>query len=248
MTELKIPKCWKISSKPHNFCAGCGYPLMYKALGYNIDELKIQNKTFVGLDIGCALLSWDFLNVDTMQTHHGRTIPVVVGLKKARPDAVGIAIVGDGGAYAIGVQHLINARMRNEPITVIVINNAVYGMTGGQEAPTTLPGQMTSTTVAGADSHILQGPRMLSEMLDEDVYIARATVDNPVQLKNYIRKALEWQINNKGFSLVEVLSFCPTNWHTNAKETREFLNKMKKVYLVGEFKPANVKPKENATS
>lgn len=245
MTNLTIPKCWKVSSKPHNFCAGCGYPLMYKALGYNIDEMKIQNKTFVGLDIGCALLSWDFLNVDTMQTHHGRTIPVTVGVKKARPDAVSIAIVGDGGGYAIGVQHLINARMRNEPITVIVINNAVYGMTGGQEAPTSLPGQKTSTTVKGADSHLIQGPRMLTEMLDDEVYIARATVDNSVQLKNYIRKALEWQINNKGFSLVEVLSFCPTNWHTDAKETKEFLNKLKKQYPVGEFKAAKRKPKES---
>ena len=190
---------------------------------------------FIGLDIGCALLSWDFFNVDTMQTHHGRTIPVVVGLKKARPKAVGIAIVGDGGGYAIGLQHLISARMRNEPITVIVINNAVYGMTGGQEAPTSLPGQKTSTTVTGADDHFINGPRMLANMLDEKVYIARGAVDNAIQLKKYIKRALEWQINNNGFSLVEVLSFCPTNWHTNAHQTREFLNKLKSEYPIGEF-------------
>ncbi|MFH1667581.1 MAG: thiamine pyrophosphate-dependent enzyme [Candidatus Komeilibacteria bacterium] len=209
---------------------------MYKALGANIDEMKLQNKTFIGLDIGCALLSWNFFNVDTMQTHHGRTIPVVVGFKKAQPDSVGIAIVGDGGGYAIGAQHLINARMRNEPMTVIVVNNAVYGMTGGQEAPTSLPGQITSTSVTGADQHIIQGPRMLTEMLDDEVYIARGSVDNLIQLKTFIKRALEWQINNKGFSMVEVLSFCPTNWHTNAKQTREFLETMKQRYPVGEFK------------
>jgi 2-oxoglutarate ferredoxin oxidoreductase subunit beta len=129
MANLAFPKCWKISSKPHNYCPGCGYPLLYKALGWNIDELKIQPRTFLGIDIGCALLAWDFFNIDTMQTHHGRTIPVAVGLKKARPEAVGIAVVGDGGAYAIGLQHLISARLRNDPITVIVINNSVYGMT-----------------------------------------------------------------------------------------------------------------------
>ena len=236
MSDLTVPKCWKLSSKPHNFCPGCGYPIMYKALGANIDEMKLQNKTFIGLDIGCALLSWDFFNVDTMQTHHGRTIPVVVGFKKAQPDSVGIAIVGDGGGYAIGAQHLINARMRNEPMTVIVVNNAVYGMTGGQEAPTSLPGQITSTSVTGADQHIIQGPRMLTEMLDDEVYIARGSVDNLIQLKTFIKRALEWQINNKGFSMVEVLSFCPTNWHTNAKQTREFLETMKQRYPVGEFK------------
>jgi len=209
---------------------------MYKALGENIDEMKLQNKTFIGLDIGCALLSWDFFNVDTMQTHHGRTIPVVVGFKKVQPDSVGIAIVGDGGGYAIGAQHLINARMRNEPMTVIVVNNAVYGMTGGQEAPTSLPGQITSTSVTGADQHIIQGLRMLTEMLDDEVYIARGSVDNLIQLKTFIKRALEWQINKKGFSLVEVLSFCPTNWHTDAKQTRAFLNTMKQRYPVGEFK------------
>jgi 2-oxoglutarate ferredoxin oxidoreductase subunit beta len=159
-----------------------------------------------------------------------------VGLKKARPEAVGIAVVGDGGAYAIGLQHLISARLRNDPITVIVINNSVYGMTGGQEAPTTLPGQITSTSVAGADNHLIQGPELLAKMAAEEVYIARGSVDNPLQLKTYLRRALEWQINKQGFSLVEVLSFCPTNWHTDAHQTREFLNKLKQQYPLGEFK------------
>ena len=126
--------------------------------------------------------------------------------------------------------------MRNEPMTVIVVNNAVYGMTGGQEAPTSLPGQITSTSVTGADQHIIQGLRMLTEMLDDEVYIARGSVDNLIQLKTFIKRALEWQINKKGFSLVEVLSFCPTNWHTDAKQTRAFLNTMKQRYPVGEFK------------
>lgn len=230
-----FPKCWKISSKPHNFCPGCGHPIVLKALGWAIDELGIQNKTAFGIDIGCSLLAWDFFNLDTIQTHHGRTVPVMVGLKLAKPESVAIAYLGDGGAYAIGAQHLINTRVRNNPITIIIVNNANYGMTGGQEAPTTLPGQITSTTPQGADDHILKGIEMVASMLQDNAYIVRGTVDNPVQLKIFIRNALKWQMERKGLGIVEVLSYCPTNWQTDAKKTREFLEKIKKYYPLGEF-------------
>lgn len=230
-----FPKTWKESSKPHSFCPGCGHPIVLKALSWAIEELKIHDKTAFGIDIGCSLLAWDFLNLDTVQTHHGRTVPVMVGLKLAKPDSVSIAYVGDGGAYAIGAQHLVNSVYRNNNITIIVVNNANYGMTGGQEAPTTLQGQITPSTPKGADSHFLDGVKMAASICGEDAYIARGTVDNPVQLKIFIRKALEFQMQGKGISIVEALSFCPTNWLTNAKETRRFLEKMKKVYPVGEF-------------
>jgi len=230
-----FPKNWKISSKPHNFCPGCGHPIVLKALGWAVDELGIQNKTAFGIDIGCSLLAWDFFNIDTIQTHHGRTVPVMIGLKLAKPEAIAIAYVGDGGAYAIGAQHLINTRMRNNPITIIIVNNANYGMTGGQEAPTTLPGQITTTTPTGADNYILKGIEMVASMVQDSAYIARGAVDNPVQLKIFIRNALQWQIDKKGISIIEVLSYCPTNWQTDAKQTIEFLAKMKKYYPVGEF-------------
>lgn len=233
--QLPWPKCWKKSSKPHKFCPGCGHPIILKMLGEIIDELKIQNNTLFGVDIGCALLAWDFFNIDTIQTHHGRTVPVIVGAKRAKPDAICIAYVGDGGAYAIGAQHLVNSRMRNENITTIVVNNANYAMTGGQEAPTTIPKQITSTTVSGADKHYLQGPEMVFKMSNTPAYIARASVDNPIQLKMFLKKAIEWQMQGKGFSFIEILSFCPTNWKTDAKSTLAFLNKLKTIYPVGEL-------------
>ena len=233
--NLAWPKTWKKSSKPHKFCPGCGHPIVLKMLGEIIDELKLQNNTLFGVDIGCSLLAWDFFNIDTIQTHHGRTVPLIVGAKKARPDALCLAYVGDGGAYAIGAQHLVNSRIRNENITTIVINNANYGMTGGQDAPTSIPGQKTSTTINGADEFYMLGPEMVKNISDKPAYIARGSVDNPLQLKIFLKKAIEWQLAGKGFSFVEILSFCPTNWKTNAKDTLGFLNKLKTIYPVGEI-------------
>lgn len=233
--NLSWPVCYKKSSKPHNFCPGCGHPIILKMLGNVIDELNLQNNTLFGIDIGCSLLAWNFFNIDTIQTHHGRTIPVIVGAKRSKKDIIGIAYLGDGGAYAIGMQHLISARMRNENITVIIVNNANYGMTGGQEAPTTIEGQITSTTQSGADKYFLQGPELLLSASEKPAYIARGCVDNPIQLKGFIKKAIEFQMQEKGFSFVEVLSFCPTNWKTDAKKTIEFMNKLKTIYPVKEF-------------
>ena len=230
-----FPKCIKLSSKPNTFCPGCGHQMILKELGFVIDELNIQKKTLLGLDIGCSLLAWDFFNVNSLQTHHGRTIPVTVGYKKVRPNSVSIAYLGDGGAYAIGAQHLVSSAMRNDNITVIVVNNTTYAMTGGQEAPTTIPNEITSTTPGGADEHFLRGPE-LARNVNPDAYIVRAAVTHPQLVSNYLKKAINWQIDNKGFSMVEVLSFCPTNWKTNTtKEGWEYMDKIKNVYKVGEI-------------
>ncbi|MDD2433050.1 MAG: thiamine pyrophosphate-dependent enzyme, partial [Clostridia bacterium] len=148
-TVPKMPKSWRVETKPHKFCPGCGHGLVLKALGEAIDELDIQDRVVFGCDIGCSLLAWDFFNVDIVQTHHGRTTPVMVGVKRARPDRICIAYMGDGGGYAIGAQHLVNAATRNEKITAILVNNCNYGMTGGQMAPTTLPEMKTETTPYG---------------------------------------------------------------------------------------------------
>ncbi|PJA93022.1 MAG: 2-oxoglutarate synthase [Candidatus Komeilibacteria bacterium CG_4_9_14_3_um_filter_37_5] len=234
MSNLVIPHCWKLSSKPHRFCPGCGYPLLMKALGANIDEMNIQNQTFLSLDIGCSLLAWDFFNVDTTQTHHGRTIPLAVGYKMSQPNNIALAMIGDGGGYAIGLQHLIHARLRNDNITVILVNNANYGMTGGQRAPTSIRGQKTATGVIVSDWQI-DGIKLLTSISPAPVYLARAAVDNQIQMKKYLASALQWQQQKKGFSFVEILSFCPTNWHTNAGATLAYLKELKIKYPLGEF-------------
>ncbi len=241
MADIIMPKCWRLETKPHKFCPGCGHGLILKALGQAIDDLGIQGKTALGCDIGCSLLSWDFFNIDTVQTHHGRTTPVMTGIKRANPGLICIAYMGDGGGYAIGSQHLVNAAARNEKITVILANNTVYAMTGGQMAPTTMPGQKTETSPYGRDvdatGRPMQGPEMVSAITGEGAYVARGTIANMRQLKAYLKKALENQAQGRGFSFVEALSTCPTNWRTNAQETWKYVeDTMPKHFRIGEIK------------
>lgn len=241
MPELKMPRCWRLETKPHKFCPGCGHGLIFKALGEAIDELGIQGQTIFGCDIGCSLLAWDFFNMDTVQTHHGRTTPVMTGIKRANPELIVIAYMGDGGGYAIGSQHLVNAAARNEKITVLLANNTVYAMTGGQMAPTTMPGQKTETSPYGRDPRYtgppMLGPEMVAAITDKNAYVARGTVNNLQQLKAYMKKALQNQLDGNGFSFVESLSLCPTNWRTNAGETWRFVEReMTNYFKVGEVK------------
>ncbi len=233
-TKLAFPKSARLESKPHLFCPGCGHPEVLKALGFAIDELGLQKKTAFGVDIGCSLLAWDFFNMDTIETHHGRTIPTMVGFKRANPDAVCIAYVGDGGAYAIGVGGLIGAAMRDENILVIVVNNAVYAMTGGQESPTTLPGMKVATAPCGADSHFVRAPEMIRN-INPNAFVARGITTVQVGLRKMMKDALQHQLEHKGFAFLEVLSQCPLNWKTMDKpqETFDFLEKtLAKTYTV----------------
>jgi len=239
-----IPKCYKKESLPHLFCPGCGYGVILKSLGFTIDQLKIAHQTVLGLDIGCALLAWNLFNVDTIQTHHGRTIPVMAGLKLAKPKAIALALVGDGGAYAIGLQSLLHSAHRNDPLTVIVVNNSLYAMTGGQMAPTTLEGEITTTTPLGRDCQKtglpFLGPETVIPLTNQFAYVARVSIRNPIVLEETFKKAILNQMKGKGFSLVEVLSVCPTNWKTDAEKTFQFLQEMENYYRLGEIK----KPKE----
>jgi 2-oxoglutarate ferredoxin oxidoreductase subunit beta len=236
-----MPRSWRPETKPHKFCPGCGHGIVLRVLGEAIDDLGIQDRVVFGCDIGCSLLAWDFFNVDTVQTHHGRTTPVMVGMKRANPELIVVAYMGDGGGYAIGTQHLVNAATRNDRITVILVNNTQYGMTGGQMAPTTLPGQKTETTPYGRDPELtgypMQGPEMVASITREGAYVARGTVARPRQLKEFVKRALQNQMAGRGFSFVEALSTCPTNWRTNAEDTWKFLEKeMTKYFRVGEVK------------
>lgn len=239
--QPKMPRSWRKETKPHKFCPGCGHGIILKFLGEAIDELEIHDRVIFGCDIGCSLLSWDFFNLDSVQTHHGRTIPVMTGIKRARPELICIAYMGDGGGYAIGAQHMVSAAARNEKIMVLLANNTLYAMTGGQMAPTTMTGQKTETSPYGREPEAtgfpLQGPEMVASITPEGAYVARSSIANLRQLKGVLKKALVNQINGNGFSFVEALSSCPTNWRTNAVETWSFVeNEMSRHFKTGEFK------------
>jgi 2-oxoglutarate ferredoxin oxidoreductase subunit beta len=244
-----IPKSWHLESKPHKFCPGCGHGIVLKVLGEVIDELEIQDRMVFGVDIGCSLLAWDFFDVDTVQTHHGRTNPVMVGIKRANPNAICVAYMGDGGGYAIGSQHLVNSAFRNEKIMAIVVNNCNYGMTGGQMSPTTLPGQKTETSPYGRDpketGNPTLGPEMVAAIASPGAYVARGSVSNIKQLKRFTKKAMENQIAGNGFSFLEVISSCPTNWRTNAKQTWAFMEEdMATYFKTGELRTSDESKEE----
>jgi 2-oxoglutarate ferredoxin oxidoreductase subunit beta len=235
MNEPLMPKCYKKSSKPSNFCSGCGHSLVLKNLGVVIDDMGIAKKSVFATDIGCSLLAWDFYDIDTIQSHHGRAGTVSVGLKRALPKSIVIAYMGDGGGYSIGLHHLIHMAKRNEPVTVILVNNTVFAMTGGQAAPTTIQNEVTESTPNGSytDDRPIFGPELLKNVASKKAFLARAAVTDLPQLKNYLKRALDNQVKNNAFSFVEVLSWCPVNWKKDARECEEYLDDLKKIYKTG---------------
>lgn len=237
-TTFAMPNSLNQKTKPSLFCPGCGENMILKHMGVVIDKIKAQAKTTLVIDIGCTLLAWNYYNFDTVQSHHGRSVSVSVGFKMMRDKRNVIALMGDGGAYAIGLQSLIHAAFRNDPITAIVINNTEYAMTGGQMAPTSIIGEVTSTSPLGKNEKeagpAFHGPELIKQIANSDAFIARATVSNPAMMEIIIEKALATQAKGN-FSMVEVLSICPTNWKMNAKESFDFLSKLEKIYPIGEI-------------
>lgn len=219
--------------KHSTFCPGCGQPIIFQTMYRVIKEKGLEQKSVLGLDIGCSLLAWDLLPMNTFQTHHGRVVATMTGFKRARPDLLAVAYTGDGGAYAIGLQCLIYAAKRNDPVLVVVCNNAVYAMTGGQSAPTTFSGQKTDTAPSGNKETPFLGPELI-RTVNEKAYIARTAMNNLKDLQEKITKAVDAQLAGN-FSLVEVLSYCPVNWHTFGPKTNEYLEGMKKVFKLGEL-------------
>ena len=234
-----LAKAQNAEAGASKFCPGCGHGMILKTLAHTIDDLNLQEKAVFGCDIGCSLLSWNYMNVDSVQTHHGRTTPVIYGVTRANPGTVGIAYMGDGGGLAIGSQHLVNAAVRAENMLIGLANNTNYGMTGGQMAPTTMPGQKTETTPYGRDCEVTgkpaRGAEMVASIVDpEKGYVARASVSNLRSLKKTFTKALK-NVEKGGFSFVEVLSICPLNWRTNNEGTWDRLKTMESFFEVKEF-------------
>ncbi len=234
-----LAKAQNAEAGASKFCPGCGHGMILKTLAHTIDDLNLQEKAVFGCDIGCSLLSWNYMNVDSVQTHHGRTTPVIYGVTRANPGTVGIAYMGDGGGLAIGSQHLVNAAVRAENMLIVLANNTNYGMTGGQMAPTTMPGQKTETTPYGRDCEVTgkpaRGAEMVASIVDpEKGYVARASVSNLRSLKKTFTKALK-NVEKGGFSYVKVLSICPLNWRTNNEGTWDRLKTMESFFEVKEF-------------
>ncbi len=236
--RFSMPDCFNLASKPSLFCPGCGQSMFLKHLGSVIDQQKIIDKITLAIDIGCSLLAWNYFDFDIIQTHHGRVVPTAVGYKMAREKRIIIAIMGDGGGYAIGLQSLLHAAFRNNPITTFVMNNTEYSMTGGQMAPTTMSKELTTTSPEGKEEKLFGGaflgPELVRQAANSDAYIARASVSNPVILETIIKKAILAQTTGN-FAFVEVLTICPTNWKTDVAGSFEFLGKMEKIYPVGEI-------------
>ena len=201
-----------------HFCPGCGHSIIHRLIAEVIDEFGIRGKTVGVPPAGCAVLAYNYIDIDMGEAPHGRAIAVATGIKRARPDLVVFTYQGDGDIAAIGTAETIHAANRGERLTVIFVNNGVYGMTGGQMAPTTILGQTTTTTPGGRIALRDGYPLDLSQMLAVaagSVYIERTSVTSPknvIKTKKAIKKAFQVQMDDLGFSLVEVLSPCPINW------------------------------------
>ncbi len=210
------PKSLKKSA--FHYCPGCGHSIVHRVVCEVIDGLGIRDRTIGVPPPGCSVFAYNYFDVDMAESAHGRGAAVATGIKRAFPEAVVFAYQGDGDLAAIGTAETVHAANRGERITTIFINNAVYGMTGGQMAPTTMTGQKTTTSPYGRDAQLDGYPIKMSEMLallNGAVYIERVAVNSPANIrkaKKAIRKAFQVQLDNLGYSLVEVLSPCPTNW------------------------------------
>jgi 2-oxoglutarate ferredoxin oxidoreductase subunit beta len=228
---------------PTHYCPGCGHGIIHRLVAEVIDELGIREKTAVVAPVGCAVLLYNYFDVDAYEAAHGRAPAIATGCKRVRPDLVVFTYQGDGDYAAIGTAEAVHVAMRGEKVTTIFVNNAIYGMTAGQMAPTTLVGQKTTTSINGRAPETAGYPIRMCEIiatLQGAAYVARVAVSSPkyvVQAKKAIKKAFETQIKGLGYSLVEVLSQCPTNWHMTPVESAKWVEeKMMQCYPLGEFK------------
>ena len=214
---------------PTHYCPGCTHGVIHKLVAEVIDELGILDKTIAVAPVGCSVLMYNYFACDVFEAAHGRAPATATGIKRTNPDKVVVTYQGDGDLAAIGMAEIVHAATRGENITSVFVNNCIYGMTGGQMAPTTLPGQVTETTPYGRDVKLAGYPIRVSELISTltgACYVERVSVDtipNIKKAKKAIKRAFEYQLAGKGFSMVEVLSICPTNWGLSPQESMEWL-------------------------
>lgn len=232
-----------LTDNQFHYCPGCTHGIIHRLVAESLEELGVLGKSIGVASVGCSVFSYNYFNCDMIQAAHGRAPAVATGAKRADSDKVVFTYQGDGDLAAIGTAETVHAAARNENITIIFVNNAIYGMTGGQMAPTTLPGQVTQTSPYGRDVTVVGYPVRVSEMLAQvegASYIERVAVNNVKNIKNAkkaILHAFKNQIEGKGFSLIEVLSTCPTNWGLSPQESLKWLEEnMQTHYPLGVFK------------
>jgi len=226
-----------------SYCPGCSHGIVNRLMAEVIDELDIRGRTIGVAPVGCSVTAYDFFNLDMAQAAHGRAPAVATGIKRANPDSIVFAYQGDGDLASIGTAETVHAATRGENITVIFINNAIYGMTGGQMAPTSLPGQVTQTSPYGRDVKTAGFPIRVCEMLatlDGPALVQRVSVDTPKnirQAKAAIKKAFSYQVDGVGYSIIEVISSCPTNWGLSPEAALGWLREnMLPYYPLGVYK------------
>ena len=233
-----------LTNVPFHYCPGCTHGIVHRLVAEVLDELGVEGKTVGVAPVGCSVFAYNYFNCDMVEAAHGRAPAVATGVKRADPDNhIVFTYQGDGDLASIGMAETVHSAARNENITVIFINNAIYGMTGGQMAPTSLPGQVTQTSPYGRDVNHCGYPIRVCEMLSElegPEYLERVTVNNVKNVKNAkkaIKKAFQNQIDKKGFSLVEVVSSCPTNWGMTPQEALKWIDtNMLEYYPLGVYK------------
>ncbi len=240
-TIYKRPE--SITTNTTIYCPGCGHGVVQRIIGEIIDELGVREKTIGVAPVGCAVLSYDYFNMDVSEAAHGRAPAVATGIKRSLPDKIIFTYQGDGDLAAIGTAEIVHAAARGENITVIFVNNAIYGMTKGQMAPTTLLSQKTTTTKKGRMAEVSGYPIKVCEMLatlDGTTYLERTSISSIpdiLKTKRAIKKAFMCQMQNKGFSLIEVLSNCPTNWKMPVNESLKWIrNVMTNTFPLGVVK------------
>lgn len=241
--NLVFRKSPVLTDKVMHYCPGCSHGTVHNLVAEVIEDLGIQDKTIGVSPVGCSVFAYNYLHIDWSQAAHGRACAVATAIKRTNPDKMVFTYQGDGDLAAIGTAETIHACNRGENIVVIFINNAIYGMTGGQMAPTSLPGQVTQTTPYGRDTNTAGYPVKVCEMLstlDGVAFAQRVTVDcvkNVNIARKAIKKAFQNQIEGKGYSIVEVLSTCPTNWGMSPVEALKWLNdNMIPYYPLGVYK------------
>ena len=243
MTDKIFARPQALRDVPFHYCPGCHHGIIHRLVAEVIDELGINDKAIGIAPVGCSVLAYEYFNCDMYEAAHGRAPAVATGVKRVHPDAVVFTYQGDGDLAAIGCAEIVHAAARGEKITTIFVNNAIYGMTGGQMSPTTLIEQVTNTSPYGRKAEATGLPIRVAEMLatlDGAKYIARVAVNNPANMakaKLAIKKAFEVQLHGEGFAMVEVLSTCPTNWGMTPLDSSDWLEEnMIPHYPLGTFK------------